>query len=97
MPQACKIDAAYMYSWDAVAADSTDYFEVNLRADGSSIGVFTSSGTALVAGTPRAMTMSTSLVAADSVLDVSLEHAGSGKTASGCSVIIQYHNTTSGQ
>ena len=65
-----------------------------LADDGSTIGTFLSSDTAVVDDTPVALTLTASpvSVAAASLLKVAVAHGGSGKQGTDTAVIIHYHN-----
>lgn len=94
VPQACKIDAAYFTANGAITKDGTDNIAVTLTDDGSTIGTFLSSATAVVDDTPVAMTLTASpvSVAAASILKVAVAHGGSGQQGTDTAVIIHYHN-----
>lgn len=94
MPQACKIDAVYFTANGAIAKDGTNNIAVTLAADGSTIGTFLSSTTAVVDDTPVALTLTSSpvSVAADSILKAAVAHGGNGKQGTDTAIIIHYHN-----
>ena len=90
-----KIDAAYIAVQANIVSDGTSNIRFDLMDDGTSIAYFLSSATALVSNVPGALTVSTSKVAADSVLGVAVTQGVSGTAATKAAIILQYHNTDS--
>lgn len=97
IPKVAKIDSIYVTDLSGVTANSTDYIEVKFYRNNVAYGTMTSSATAMVAVTPRALTPTAAYLAAGDVIQFKLTKAGAGQVTTNLGVTMTIHHTSSGQ